>query len=222
VEVRTRVLLAFGIACGRDTAAPTQDAPAIDARAIDAFAAPDLTLVAAQMNGTTSVVQQTFTASDCEVVAGCVGSAGTRDLLEFNAVIANVGNADLDLGPIPGSGVSSGYYQWDACSMRHLVPGYVGYTLSAGSAVVATGHKQAFCIKDVEQLKPVASHGYSCTMMGQTAGWADVYAPQTPCQWVDVTGLGSGTYTLTVTVDPTGVLPDANPSNNAWTAMITL
>jgi hypothetical protein len=222
--MRKQVALAFAVACGNDTAAPDASR-AHDAHvdsAPDALALPDLTFVTAQMNGTTSVGSQTFGSSDCEVIEGCVGSAGTRQLLGFDTVVENIGAGDLVLGPVPGSGEGSGYYEWDTCSMRHLVPGFVSYTLSSGSAVVASGHKQAFCIEDVEQVEPVASHGYGCSMMGITVGWADVYAHGTSCQWVDVTDLGSGTYTLTVTVDPTGVLPDADPDNNAWTTVITL
>ena len=223
--MRTQLVLALAVACGNDTAAPDASRT-IDARHVDSppdiSLLPDLTMVAAQMNGTTSVVQQAFGASDCEVVEGCVGGSGSRQLLEFDTVVENIGAADLALGIVPGSGSSGGYYQWDSCSNRHLVPGYVAYTLSSGSAVVASGHKQAFCIEDVEQIEPVASHGYDCTMMGITVGWADVYAHATSCQWVDVTDIASGAYTLTVTVDPDGVLPDSNPDNNVWTTMITL
>ena len=55
---------------------------------------------------------------------------------------------------------------------------------------------------------------------GITPGWADVYSRYTACQWIDVTDLPSGTYTLHVSVDGTGVLPDADPSNNAWTTTV--
>lgn len=194
-----------------------------DAPSPDAVSLPDLAVVASQMDGTTSFDQVTFGASDCEVVDGCVGSAGVRDLLRFDTVAENVGAIDLDLGAVPPDGSSAGAYRWDACAGKHLVAGYVEQTLADGSgAIVASGRKQAFCVEDTEQIEPVASHGFRCDHMGISVGWADVYPHATPCQWVDVTGVAPGAYTLTVTVNPDGALPDADPANNAWTTPITI
>nr|HEX4316460.1 lysyl oxidase family protein [Kofleriaceae bacterium] len=212
----------LGVACG-DNAHGAADAARVPDAAPDALAQPDLALVGSQMDGTTSIDVATFGSADCEVVDGCVGGAGARTLLRFDTVAENVGTADLDLGAKPPAGSSAGYYQWDTCAGKHLVIGYVTQTVSdATGAVVATGHKEAFCLEDTEQVEPRASHDYTCDHMGISVGWADVYPHDTSCQWVDVTGLGSGTYTLTVTVDPNNALPDANPANNAWTTAITL
>jgi hypothetical protein len=201
----------------RDGAQP--DSP-IGARDAPGSGAPDLKLLTSQMDGTVVVTEDTFTGSDCEIVEGCVGSAGTRTLVRFDTVVENAGTADLDLGPVPPPGVSSGIYVWSACHMHHHVMGFADYTISDATGVVTSGHKQGFCIEDSEQVDPVVSHGYTCNHQGITPGWADVYSRYTACQWIDVTGLPSGTYTLNVTVDGTGVLPDANPTNNTWTTTV--
>ena len=167
------------------------------------------------MEGTVLITDDSFSGSDCEIVEGCVGGPGTRRLLRFDTVTENVGTADLDLGPVPPPGVSSGIYVWSPCHMHHHVQGFADYVVTDGSGgVVAVGRKQGFCIEDSEQVEAVPSHGYTCNHQGITPGWADVYSRYTACQWVDVTGVPSGTYTLSVTVDGSGALPDDDLSNN--------
>ncbi len=201
-------------ACGDNSARP-------DA-AID-VAAPELALVTAQMDGTQMITNTDFAPGACELVEGCIGAAGTRRLLRFATVTENRGNADLILGPIPPLGTSDGIYVWSPCHMHHHVAGYADYELRDGSGVVAAGHKQGFCIEDDEQVIPLGpSHGYNCTSMGISIGWADAYDAAKPCQWIDITDVVSGTYELRVTIDPTGVLPDSDPGNNRWSATVTL
>ena len=50
---------------------------------------------------------------------------------------------------------------------------------------------------------------------GISAGWADTYVSSLDCQWVDVTDLPSGAYTLTLTVDPLDQFPEADETNDA-------
>ena len=214
--MKTRIsVLAVGLcACGDN------------ARAIDAPPPPpmpDLTLVGAQMDGTVRVDDVMFGSDACEIVDGCIGAAGTRHLLHFAAVVENAGNADLSLGPVPAAGVSSGVFVWSDCHMKHNVMGYADFDLRDGTgAVVATGAKQAFCLEDDEQVSPIGpSHNFNCSKQGISPGWADVYSNQLSCQWIDVTGIAPGTYTLHVVVDKTGVLPDADPSNNEWMTAVT-
>jgi hypothetical protein len=37
--------------------------------------------------------------------------------------------------------------------------------------------------------------------MGMTPGWADIYTADLPCQWLDITDVPDGTYSLSVGVD---------------------
>lgn len=209
----TRALLALplAIACGDNRRAP--DAPA---------GMPDLALVAAQMNASPIESLESFAADDCAVVEGCV-VAGARKLLRFDTVTENVGTADLVLGQVPPPGVSDGIFVWSPCHMHHHVIGYADFALLDASGVVASGHKQGFCLEDDEQVSPAGpSHGYNCSFQGISIGWADVYDRTLPCQWIDVTDVAPGTYTLQVTIDATNVVPDADASNNVWMTTVTV
>jgi hypothetical protein len=204
-------------ACGDNLSAPDAH------RAIDAAGVPDLALVAAEMDGTVLVTDDTFVATDCELVEGCVDDVGGRRLLRFNTVTANLGTADLDLGPTPPPGVSSGIYVWSPCHMHHHVAGYADFTLLAGTSVVIAGHKQAFCLEDDEQQAPgTPSHGYRCTRQGISVGWADIYNRSQPCQWIDVTNVAPGTYTLRVEIDVANAFADSDRSNNVWSTTVAL
>jgi hypothetical protein len=207
--MRSLVLLAVA-ACGDNRAPP------------DAATSPSLSLVTSQMDGSTIVTNTDFAPDACEIVEGCIGAPGTRRLLEFATVTANLGTADLVLGPVPPAGVSDGIYVWSPCHMHHHVIDFATYELRDANGVVATGRKQGFCIEDDEQIVPLGpSRGYNCGSMGISIGWADAYDRTKPCQWIDITDVASGTYELRVTVDSTGVLPDDDPSDNTWSTAVS-
>jgi hypothetical protein len=188
----------------------------------DAAGAPELSLVPAQMDSTTIVTNMDFATDACEIQEACIGAPGTRRLLQFATVVTNNGTADLVLGPVPPAGVSDGIYVWSPCHMHHHVMGFADFELRDSSGVVAAGHKQGFCIEDDEQIVPLGpSHGYSCSNMGISIGWADAYTVGKPCQWIDITDVSPGTYELRVIIDSTGVLPDSDPTNNSWSKTVT-
>ncbi len=49
--------------------------------------------------------------------------------------------------------------------------------------------------------------------MGISPGWGDYYESQDAGQWIDVTGLTPGTYTLTATANPNGFIDTDPPTN---------
>lgn len=59
--------------------------------------------------------------------------------------------------------------------------------------------------------------GYTCLNQGISRGWADVYGRFLPCQWLDVTGLAPGDYTLRIVVNPLQTLVESDPTNNVFT-----
>jgi hypothetical protein len=208
------VALAALVACGDNRTRPLDAAPP---------GIPDLALVAAQMDQSMLVTVDTFEPASCEVVEGCIDAPGNRRLLRFNVVTANLGTADLDLGPTPPPGVSEGIFVWSPCHMHHHVLGYASFTLRDGDdQIVVAGHKQAFCLEDDVQVVPGGpSHGFRCNNQGITVGWADVYDRSQACQWIDVTSVPSGTYTLRVEIDTLMQFPDEDRANNVWSHTVS-
>ncbi len=200
------------------------DAPALDAITPDTLTGmPDLQLVAAEMIGTTVITQEVFTSTSCEFLEQCVGNTGARRLLRFDTVTANLGTGDLFVGTTPPPGTSAGPFVWSSCHMHHHVDGYAKYELRDGNGLVVSGHKQAFCLQDLERIRPGApTHGYNCAKQGMSAGWADVYSRGLPCQWIDVTDVPAGAYTLRIVINPTGALPDSDLSNNELAFDVTI
>ena len=85
------------------------------------------------------------------------------------------------------------------------------------------GQKQAFCLEDSE-VWGVPLHGaqFYCGYQGITQGWADTYVSTLDCQWVDVTDVPSGSYTLTMTVDPYDRFPERDEHNNGVAVVVEL
>jgi hypothetical protein len=225
--------IALLVACGDnlalppDAAQPRPFAPNVlghpDARPDGPVGTPDLKLVPEEMANTLQLVDEAFDGAACAVVEQCVAGPGLRRLLKFDTVTMNDGTGDLALGMPPPDGESDVTFEWSTCHGHHHVTGYATYELLDDTGVVVAGHKQAFCLQDIEQVQPGAgSRGYNCMNQGMSVGWADVYARSLPCQWIDVTGVAGGTYTLRVRVNPEGKLPDQDLSNNEFTTTTTL
>lgn len=211
--------------CGGPSAGAGRDAEIVDATPdapapIDVPAGtPDLQFVARAMVNTVAVDQGVvFRDADCEVVEGCVGAAGSRTLLRFATVSANLGSADLFVGVPPPAGESNARFVWSPCHKHHHVRDYASYELVDATGVVATARKQAFCLEDDLPVQPgVQPTGYSCLRQGISRGWADVYTRDLPCQWIDVTDVPPGSYTLRLVINPLHTLPESDYDNNVFT-----
>jgi len=161
---------------------------------------PDLTVDAAALARSLFVEQREFAADACELVEECVGGPGVRKLLRFTTSIGNLGAAPVI---IPGPETAPELYHFDACHGHDHLEDFASYELvDASGATVAAGRKQGFFLIDNA---PYCSDGPTGTDyypdQGISPGWADVYVASLPCQWIDVTGVPDGAYTLEVTAD---------------------
>jgi hypothetical protein len=96
---------------------------------------------------------------------------------------------------------------------------YARYELLDGTGQsLVVGHKQGFCMLD----SICANAKFTCTNQGLTAGCADVYGSGLGCQYIDITGVPSGNYTLRVRVDPFNRIPELNESNNVTDVPVTI
>jgi hypothetical protein len=183
-------------------------------------ALPDLTIDAGALGSSVMIQTRNFPPGDCAVYEGCVAQSGVRKILRFSTVTPNVGAGDVNLGD-PRAG---GNFQYSACHQHYHFSGYADYRLlGAGGAPVAFGHKQAFCLMDLDPIREGAgAPKYHCLNQGISAGWADIYDRQLDCQWIDITDVPPGTYTLEVKIDPGNAIRESNDGNNVGRTTVNI
>jgi hypothetical protein len=182
---------------------------------------PDLTVSARALRDSVGFGPMTIPASSCEAREECADSPGTRNLLHFEVTTPNIGSADLVLGSPLAGGVTIGEgFIYSRCHQHYHFAGYALYQLfDASNKEVVRGKKRAFCLEDFGPLqtfplpRPMMPR-YTCDNQGISVGWADTYANGLTCQYIDLTGLPPGRYTLRVTVNPDRVFPELTYDNN--------
>lgn len=93
-----------------------------------------------------------------------------------------------------------------------------------------TQSKITFCLLDevrIEPELPIAEEGpqfLECgwEAQGISAGWQETYVAQLPGQHLDVTDLPDGDYVLSTTLDPDGLLYEADTENNTAVVVIRI
>jgi hypothetical protein len=181
---------------------------------------PDLIINRSRLATGIEITEQNFAASDCGVIESCVKGTGTRKLLLFEVAFVNIGKGDLVIGSPHDN---SALFEFSPCHGHHHLSSAASYALfTSDGRSVNVARKQAFCLRDNAPYSSSSgpSHGYDCDNQGLTAGWEDIYPKNLDCQWLDITGLPGGTYTLKVTVNPSRVFAESNYGNN--TAAVTV
>jgi hypothetical protein len=144
---------------------------------------------------------------------GCVAAPGTRELLRFTTSTQNAGAGTFYLGK-PDAHPDT--FQWSACGQKWRLDGYEVFRLvDAKGQVVARGKKAGYCLMDAMDAAGTGRKPrYTCGEQGITPGWADLYANRDDCQWVDVTDVPDGDYTLEIEVDPEHRWTESDEANN--------
>lgn len=158
---------------------------------------PDLTVVQSAIEN--SFQLDVLTQVDpCLVSEGCLTGYGTRDLIRFTTHIKNIGSQDFYIGePINNPQM----FQWDVCHNHYHFAGYAEYVLyDSASQPLPIGFKNGFCVLDLE-CSGGGTAQYSCGNMGISTGCGDIYDASLECQWIDITTVPSGDYTLVVRVN---------------------
>ncbi len=173
---------------------------------------PDLSIDAERMAGSLDIQDVPFEADDCAIAEGCVDAPGSRRLLRFATTTPNSGTADLRMGR-PDE--NDPLFDYSECHAHFHFTGYANYELlGADGVAVANGHKQAFCLMDYENWEDGGRARYSCEFQGISTGWADTYDAYLDCQWVDITDVPAGDYTLRVTLNADHAIPELSYDNN--------
>jgi hypothetical protein len=184
-------------------------------------ALPDLIVDGTYLMATVQEDVVDASADMCLFAEGCVNGPGLRRVVRFGTRSANVGGADVIVGR-PEAGNPS--WEFDACHQHYHFEGYASYELlTDGGARLPIGNKNGFCLRDLDNWTGSASCGtYDCEYQGIGVGCADVYTPDLPCQWIDITDVAAGTYELLVTVNSEDVIRESDTSNNSASVTIEI
>jgi hypothetical protein len=92
---------------------------------------------------------------------------------------------------------------------------------------VGTGLKVGFCLADYIRWDPSANpnrryYYEECNPQGIQAGWSDIYGSFLDGQWVDITGVPGGTYTLELIVDPDNLIVETDETNNVLRVQVSI
>ena len=101
-------------------------------------------------------------------------------------------------------------------------------------AVVRTGPKLNYCLRDLERTRPGrrspdSRHYPGCNQdpyknrvtLGTSVGWSDIYPADYDKQYIDVSGL-RGCFAFTMTVDPEQLLFESNENDNSSQRLVRL
>jgi hypothetical protein len=160
---------------------------------------PDLTVLAEP--DTASIETVDFPENACALHEQCIGGPGPRRLLRFGMLTRNVGAADLVLG-VPANHPDE--YHYDECHGHYHFEGYADYALKDGSGnTVVRGGKIAQCVWDSNNWAWPRTGGgkFACYNQGLTVGFEDEYAANLDCQWLDITGVAPGNYTVAISIN---------------------
>jgi hypothetical protein len=90
-------------------------------------------------------------------------------------------------------------FHFSECHGHYHFDGYANYQLVDGVGTpVALGHKQAFCLIDLTDWSNWDNWNYDCGNQGISVGMGDIYGAGLDCQFIDVTDVPPGNYTLRV------------------------
>ncbi|XP_061682096.1 lysyl oxidase-like 5a [Syngnathoides biaculeatus] len=141
-----------------------------------------------------------------------VGELDYRVLLRFPQRVKNQGTVDF----LPKK--SRHEWEWHKCHRHyHSMEAFSNYDLldPSNGHKVAEGHKASFCLEDTSCDRGVRRR-FACTAhtQGLSPGCYDTYHANIDCQWIDITDVPPGNYTLQVTVNPYKLVEESDFSNN--------
>jgi hypothetical protein len=185
-------------ACNYNPFANVDDGSCIFDGHPDCTAGPDL-VVLENVLRTSIYADVIFNNTDnCLINEGCLQGFGKRQIVRFTTHIKNIGETDYYIGA-PSGGTDQ--FSFDNCHGHYHYEGYAEYRLAnAENELLPIGFKNGFCVLDLE-CSDGGSPKFGCGNMGISAQCGDYYDSGLECQWIDVTDLPAGDYTLVVTVN---------------------
>ncbi|MCB9170745.1 MAG: hypothetical protein H6597_03580 [Flavobacteriales bacterium] len=154
---------------------------------------PDLSINQNTLSNSLSLATVNIT-DVCAPAEGCVKALGQRYVIKFSTRIDNTGELDYYIGS-PNS--QPWMFNTNNCHGHAHYSGYADYVLfDEDGHNIPVGFKNGFCVIDVGC--PNGTSHYGCSNMGISAGCYDQYGSGTTCNWIDITDVPAGQYTLVV------------------------
>ncbi len=206
-------------------ATPSEATPPEAAQPTPAPALPDLVLDAEYLRTTVAQDFVDASADPCLLNEGCVTGSGLRRVVRFGTRSGNIGNADLKMGT---PSMANPLWEFDECHEHYHFEGYARYDLidTDTTQLLPIGYKNGFCLRDNGNWDlDAATAGcaeYTCEDQGLGQGCADVYTPDLPCQWLDITDVAPGTYALRVSINAEQSLAELSFDNNSASVRIQI
>ena len=179
---------------------------------------PDLQVEGRAAQASLRLSEEEFAPTSCVIADGCIGAPGTRTLLRFEGDLMNLGRGDLKIG----SPVNNPLFSFSACHDHYHLKNIMTFELLDGAGEPVIGdlgrvvvHKPGYCIQGVVQVAGESPDPYTCQNQGLSPGWEDIYAADLNCQWLDVTGVRPGNYSLKITVNGSRLFPESDFDNNS-------
>ena len=133
----------------------------------------------------------------CAIEEGCLNGYGTRYIVRFSTWIKNIGDQDYFIGSVSDN-EETNQFEWDECHNHWHYKGYAEYVLfDEQGQLIPVGFKNGFCVMDLE-CSDGGTAQYGCSIMGISAGCGDIYGAGLSCQWIDITTVPDGEYTMVV------------------------
>jgi hypothetical protein len=176
------------------------------------------------------IKDEAMEAGSCQVVEGNI-TPGTRRVLRFTVMVANVGDADINVGD-PNEHVESGsnLFEFAECHQHYHFRNYALYELiDASTGQVWRAAKAGFCMIDTDPnpawlgTPPGPAYYASCGGVGRpgnqgiSAGWTDTYRFDLQGQFFVLDGgdgqapVPAGRYLLRITANPPYAPTPDNP-----------
>jgi len=160
---------------------------------------PDLTIVQSQFISSLSLGSVNAPAGDCRVAESCLSGYGNRTVIKFDTYIKNIGDLDYFIG---GPSTHPGQFTFNNCHGHAHYEGYAEYRLyKFNGSMIPVGFKNGFCVLDYDGCPDGGTAKFSCSNMGISKQCGDIYSAGLDCQWIDITDVDTGSYTMAAKVN---------------------
>ena len=177
--------------------------------------APDLT-IATPPGSKPSIQSQFFFEGDCSIEK-CVSGRGARRLLMFPLNLANAGDGDMLLALRGAPGV-----RHVACDDSSFLDDFLRYELIDADGVRRAGGVGDINVTCYNDYLSQSTSPFDCQTLGIEAHSYRSFLVGDSCQWVDITTVPPGQYTLRVSVNSNAQLAEADFGNNEIVLPVTV